>query len=340
MGLLETIINFFKKLFGGGAAPAPALATGRVGPTDDDDDDDDDDDMSPEQYAREQEREAQAFMARFEADGHSLNGVDVSDPVTFWTKAFAVEQGQMDGQSKDAAARAQGFANGEHFDLVQQYISCKWSHVATNDEGEVDWLIKDEFTNSMMQARMGQQQAAMAAQADANPELFEPIAGVTLETYAAAAAACAGLGEGATGEQVDAAIAGAGLDRATYDAASAGWQARMSTDMTYVLVTKYGAAFAAAQGQGAGAAEPVGFEKYCEVMAAQEVWSEQGLDVNAGLRDVFGINAAEYSKWGSYWSPKMATDIAMMREYTRLSDHYKAHYRQSGGGGQDDDLDI
>ena len=47
---------------------------------------------------------------------------------------------------------------------VRDYFSAKYSYLGTNDEGQPDVLIKDEFTNAMMQAAMeGMKRKQLAA---------------------------------------------------------------------------------------------------------------------------------------------------------------------------------
>jgi hypothetical protein len=268
-----------------------------------------------------------------------LGGLDPKDPVGYYIKQADFDELQGEGKSGDEAAKAIGYRNRDHFYEVRDYMSAKWSYLGTNDEGQPDVLIKDEYTNAMLQAGMERHKRKQAAAAASDPTLLKPENGVTVEQWAACSAALAMMPQGSTVAQVGALLAKHGLDKTKYDAANTAWQAKMQRDTTGVIGTKFGEAFAAAQGQGAGAGEPCTFDKFCEIMAAMACWSEQGLDVNAQLQKVFGINAAEYSKYGSYWSPKMATDIAMTRKYTELDKKYRAKYAEAGGG-MDDDLSI
>ena len=79
------------------------------------------------------------------------------------------------------------------------------------------------------------------------------------------------------------------------------------------------------------------FEQYVEIMAAQGAWSEQGFDVNAKLREVFGIDAVKFGQFSTYWAPKMGTDVALMNRYMELDAHYREKY---AGQRMDDDLDL
>ncbi len=345
MSFIQKIIDFILGLFGAkktapppqlAAAPPPAAA---VSASTADTDDDEDKPIDRQKYAQEQWADVQKGIAAFEATNQLPPGMSWNDPVAFWVKAFGVEEAQMKGRDQDSAARENGFRDYEHFTECRDYVSWKWSELGTNSDGQPDVIIKDEYQNAMMKARMSQHQAAQQAAANADPTLLKPEDGVTVEQWAGASAAMAGLGPNATMQQVTETLAKFGLDKVKYEKANLAWQAKMQRDTTAVIATKFGEAFAAAQGQGAGASEPCTFDKFCEVMAAQASWAESGLDVNAQLQKVFGINAAEYSKYSSYWSPKMSTDIAMVRKQQELDTKYRAKYKGAASTA-DDDLSL
>lgn len=354
--LIEAIINFFKSLFGGGApASAPGLPSGSSAmgggasssaSSSSSDDDEPEEQESHYDYAEENWKEIQQLIARVESGGVPLNGVNWQTPAQIWQHQFAIEEAQGQGMTADQGAQKLGYANRDHFQTVLAYVSGKWSRLGTNSDGEKDVIIDDTFQNAMIEARMGQMGQMRAAAAAADPTLLQPVEGITVEAWAGASAELAGLGQGATPQQSAAVLAKYGMDMAKYNTVNAGWQAKMQGDTTAVIATKFGEAFANAQGQaggwsmdqkGGGGAEPVSFEKYVEIMVAQGAWAEQGMDVNAQLKNVFGIDAATYSKYASYWSPKMSTDMAMIRQYTAFEEKYKAKYK---GAGMDDDLSI
>jgi len=346
MSFFQKIIDFIMGLFGAKkeapppqlAAPPPAAAASSS--SDSSDDDDDDKPIDRQKYAQESWADCQKGIAHFEATNHLPAGLAWSDPVAFWIKSFGVEESQMNGKDQDTAARENGFNNYEHYTECRDYVTWKWSELGTNSDGQPDVVVKDEYTNAMMKARMGQHAAKQAAAANSDPTLLQPEDGVTLDQWAGASAQMAGLGATATIQQVTEVLAKFGLDKAKYEKANTAWQAKMQRDTTFVIATKFGEAFANAQGQGAGAGEPCTFDKFCEVMAAQAMWAESGLDVNAQLNKVFGINAAEYSKYSSYWSPKMSSDIAMVRKQQELDTKYRAKYKGASVTAADDDLSL
>jgi len=354
VGFIQAIINFFKQLFGGGSEPglpagssphaavsSSSSASAAAAAMDDEDEDDDD----PSRAAREEYQELQQLIQRFEASGEDTAGVDWQQPETWWKKQFAYEEMQMNGQDGDDALRELGFRDRDHFDLVGSYVGAKWSRMGQNDDGEDEVVLDDTYQNAALKARSGQlgqmQQAAM----NADPTLLEPVEGVSVDTWATAAAEMMQLGAGATVGQVNELLAKHGLTRAQYDKAQAGWQAKMQGDTSMVIATKYGEAFqrvqqgaaATAGAPGANGGEPCSFEKFVEVMVAQGCWAEQGLDVAAQLKQTFGIDIGEYSRWGAYWSPKMGMDVALSRQYDKLEKEYKAKYQ---GAGMDDDLTL
>ena len=301
----------------------------------------------------EEWNELQQLIARVEGQRMDLGGVDPADPITFWSKHFAMERAESEGTPREAAAQQQGFQDADHARMIFDYMTAKWSHIGTDEDGQQAVLQRDEFMNAALTAQQQLVHADQDAAAAADPNLLAPVAGVSVDQWAATSAAVMGLGEGATQQQLDQLLASHGVDRATWDAANAGWQAKMQGDTTFAIATKYGAAFGAAQsggaqagdaaaaGAGGGAAaaggEPCTFEYYVEIMAAQACWSDQGFDVNAKLSEVFGINAGTYGGYSSYWGPKMGTDMALMQRYSELDAQYRQKY---AGAGMDDDLSL
>lgn len=336
MGFIQAIIDFFKRLFGIGssepkslpAAQAAAEGASKGAAAEPDED---------EPYAQREWREIQEFIAQVEAQGIDLAGMNLADPVSYWVKAFAIEEAEAQGGDKQQAIRQQGFSNARHWEVASQYFTNKWCELITNDEGELEVRQKNQFINGAMKARQGQMQAGLAAAEAANPQLLMPVEGVTVEQWAQVAVGFTKMAPTVTPAQVSQYLAQFGMDKAKYDRVNAEWTNRMSQDHTMVIANKYSAAFSGTMGVTAGGAEPVTFEKYVEVMAAQEAWAAQGMDVNAQLRAVFGVDAATYGSWGAYWSPRMGTDVELSQRWSTLRDHYIQKYQ---GAGMDDDLSL
>lgn len=81
-------------------------------------------------------------------------------------------------------------------------------------------------------------------------------------------------------------------------------------------------------GRGGAGGEPVPFERFCEIMGAQTAWSRTGRDVNAGLRQVFNLSAADWSSISAYWMSRIPTDMNLARQMTPLTQQYEQRYSQ------------
>jgi hypothetical protein len=215
-----------------------------------------------------------------------------------------------------------------------------------------------DFNTLMLQARGRQQQAKMAATAAANPDMFAPIDGVSLDTYAALTANAA---SGIDQAQFLALLAQHGLDHPTWESANAGWTAKMSQDTTGTIASamakamtgagagQFGSAGVSAadamgamggMGGEAGGEAPVPFEKLCEIQGAQAAWAESGQDINAMLKEVFDMTAMDWSNISAWWWSKMMADPAMMQRYTDLSEDFQRKYAAGGGSNLDDDISF
>ncbi len=202
----------------------------------------------------------------------------------------------------------------------------------------------------MMQQAMAQnaqqRQAEINQLVAANPQLMEPIEGVTLEQYAQLAAKAS---SGMSQPQFDQFLMQNGMDRARYDRVAAGWNGRMSQDATASLAQIYGQAFggagagafgaagaagasalgAIAQGgmpAGVAGAEPCTWEKYNEIGGAQRAWSMSGKDVNAMLAQTFGINAQDWSNMSQYWMGRLMTEPQRAMEMETLQQQWAQRY--------------
>ncbi len=198
--------------------------------------------------------ELQAVIARVEGEGLSLGAIDAADPISYWRVMFAIEESEGQGVPRDQAIQQQGYMDADHWDLVSAYVGAKWSYVGTDEDGQQAVLQKNAFMNGALQARQGQMAGQQDAAAAADPSLLAPVNGVDIDTWAAVSAGMGSLGAQATQQDVDQYLAQHGVDRATWDAANAGWQAKMQGDTSFVIATKYGEAFGVAQNAGGGAA--------------------------------------------------------------------------------------
>ncbi len=344
MNPIDQIVMTFLKLLGlvkdDGAAkpkpqPKPQAAAPPPAPDSEDDEDTLDEDEDP---AEEEWRELQDYIARAEQHAIDLAGIDLGDPASYWAVYFAIEEAEAYGGSRDDAIAQQGFRSNDHWQQMSQYVQAKWSELGRDEDGDLCVRHRDEFTNGMMQARQSGMQAQIQQSADASPELLEPVDGVSVDQWAEAAAGMTKLPPDATPDDVNQYLLGFGMDRARWDTVNTEWTARMSQDSTMVISTKYSEAFTSSMGvatEAQGGGEPCTWEQFVEVMVAQEAWSNSGMDVNAQLQAVFGLDAATYGAWSGYWSPKMSTDIALINQMDSLRDKYLQKY-----AGADLDADL
>jgi|GEM_PF-1987091 len=220
-----------------------------------------------------------------------------------------------------------------------------------------DYDTSELMMKHMMPARMRQQSRNAQANAASDSSLLEPVEGVTVESYAACAAAAA---KGLPQDQFTALLAQHGMDAVKWERVNAEWSDRMSKDATMTIVQIYGNAFQAAgegqfgaagaaaaatrtpgDGGAAGGAEPVPFERLCEIQGAMSAWSTTGQDVNAMMKEVFGITALDWSNMSSWWMTRLSTDWEKMQEYTTKSEVYEAQYKEAAGvTDADPDADI
>lgn len=325
-------MGFFSKLFGGGADKASKAAKAATGG----------ETKAPKEEkvklsdAEKDYEKMQRYIAQCEAEGIDLAGLDKDDFVGFHVKIQLITMAQGEGKTEEEAVLAQGFQSKKHYKQVTSYMIYRCTELVKDETGEYDTEVTDAWNNAGAEAGMKAVQIMQANAAAADPTLLEPVNGVTVDQWAGAAATMATLGADATPDQVAEAMGKFGLDRATYDAAQEGWMAKMQGDTTGAISQKYAAAFAAGQGLDTGV-EPCTFEYYIEIQVAQEAWANSGKDVNAELKNVFGITAIDYSNHSQYWSTKYATDMALIRKGDELREKFLAKYSTAG---MDDDLSL
>jgi hypothetical protein len=272
---------------------------------------------------------------------------DKGDLEAFWVKSFALDEAKGQGRAAyEAKLKELGLRNENHWYRVRETFTLHYQR-------------KPEWQQAMIDARMSGMKQMMSAAANAKGGLFDPVEGVTLEQYATVQARRAKL----TGaDEFPKLLAEYGMDEAKWAQVDKVFMGRMSDPSdpmaTAAFATEYGKFFSAASsgqfaagakaGAGAmglgsshkkvkGAAEPVSFERYVEIMTAQECWATSGKDVNAMLKKVFNMDAMDWSNLGAYWSQKMMADINMAMKLPELQAKYRPRYQQAG---QDDDLEV
>lgn len=287
-----------------------------------------------------------------EEEADDWGGWDPNDWQGFWYRLKAIETAGNQGgdDACDVKCCEFGLRDWSHMQRVRDTF--------TKYFGE-----RHEFMQAAFQANSQQSRETFGAAAAANQELFVPVEGIDLQTYATIQARAASIG-GDMGQwgQI---LAQAGMDQAKWERVSAEWTRRMSgqasgdMNATMALLTEYGKYFGqAGQGQygaaaaanagvaghlntggGAVGAEPCTLERYAEIGGAQSAWAQQGRDVNAMLAQQFGISALDWSNISQYWSAKFMADYRIAARYGELSDYYTQQY-MAAGGGHDNDIDI
>ncbi len=253
-----------------------------------------------------------------------------------------VERGNYAGASAQAAAITNAQGQGAYGQPAPQVAAA----VLAQQNAFASPQVQNAFVEQSMQNAMAQHQNQVNNAVAANPALTAPIEGVTIEAYAAVCAAAAANQNPGAFQQI---LAQHGMDQAKYDRVAAGWNGRMRDDHTFALTTIYGRAFGGAgQGQfgAAGAAgagslsatansgfganvaggEPCTWDKYNEIGGAQRAWATSGKDVNAMLKQQFGISAIDWSNMSQYWMAKMMTDGQKMMEMNTLQEQWAARY--------------
>lgn len=216
--------------------PVPTVPGGSpvAAPADDDDGGDEDSTRDGQLDIEEEWAELQMLIHRCEAESLDLAGLDIADPKTFWARQAKISQGRADGKNYLHSVISAGFRSVDHWEQVSRYYQAKWSLLVRLPHGEREIRPRDEFTAAAA--------GALASQPAADPKLLEPVHGVSLERWARASAALARLSAHAGPEEIAAALAPHGLDRAAFDAVDAAWQDRMRRDHSLTIAARFGEA--------------------------------------------------------------------------------------------------
>lgn len=228
-----------------------------------------------------------------------------------------------------------GFKNGGHWEKFRSWGVAKWSaetgETPTNLEFRMSGIAREKMMNAQIQQQSGK------------GGLLEPVEGITLEQWAQANAKIAG------GSDKNQLIAGLGIDVPKWDRVNAEWLDRMSKDTTFTIATAYGNAFTSGSQMGTHSVggdlgpEPVSYEKYIEIMVAQDAAGRQGKDPVEALKQ-FGLTVLDWSNIGMYWSKKWQQNA---EHYHALDTQYRPIYEAKYGiaeeataGEDDDDLSL
>lgn len=163
MGIVQSILDFFRRLLG--RSREPVLSLGSAGkpppPASAEDEEDeadgevDGDDATRDGQANIEDEWAdlQVFVARCEAESIDLAGLDINDPTTFWARQQRIEQGESGGKGRLHSVVSAGFRSLEHWEQVSRYYQAKWSQMTRRPTGELEIRPRDEFTAAALRAR-------------------------------------------------------------------------------------------------------------------------------------------------------------------------------------------
>ena len=127
-----------------------------------DDDEEDDEETGPDDATRDGQlsiedewAELQILIARHEAEGIDLAGLDITDPTSFWTRQLRIDDHRRQGKGRLHSVVSAGFRSLEHWDEVSRYFQAKWSQLARRDTGELEIRPRPEFTDAALRAPPG-----------------------------------------------------------------------------------------------------------------------------------------------------------------------------------------
>ncbi|MBK6846243.1 MAG: hypothetical protein IPG96_01385 [Proteobacteria bacterium] len=268
----------------------------------------------------------------------SFGSLDPDDLETFCLIGFELEEAEAeDSTALEAKLREHGLSGKEEWwRIVASFIVHHYRDLPREEAA-------DRHVQAMANARFRQQANATQRAAAADPTLLAPFEGVTVEGWAKAAAALGSETDAGRQAQL---LLRLGMDAAKWQRVNDEFQARMQRDTSFVIAQAFGAAFTQAQtgavGAGGGAGqsgdEPVSFERYAEIMGAMGAWGQSGADVNANLKQHFGITAMDISKIAAFWNTRFQADVKLMIKHGELMTKYQEQY--AGAGGHDDDLAV
>jgi hypothetical protein len=247
-----------------------------------------------------------------------------------------LNEAMREPQRYEGLLKTLGYKDATHRAMVHQTFLRHYGDFLTSPQGQ------ELVTKAAMRAM--NERMKYAALGAASGGLLDPIEGVSLQVYASLQAKQAT----AKPDEFQSMLAQNQMDRPKWERVAKGWLDRMSRDTTGAVATEYSKAFmtgsqnqyvaagaAAAQVMADGqmglaapsaAAEPVSFEKYCEISGAMTAWTKQGKDISAMLDRTFKITAMDVSSIGMYWSQKMMADMSMFDTQSQLMARYEQKY--------------
>jgi len=302
--------------------------------SDDDDDDDNDNDGS---------------------DPSENSGATDLDPVTLHGKHYTIEQFDAEVEKRVQKEIKDDEEDGDKptkHDIDNYRFNHRRDVYVQWNKANTQQMLDFEQLNSFEQSGY---HAFGKTPHDENNPLLQPIHGVTLQDFAAAAAK---LGTGIDTETIIKAI---GVDKAAWEEANVLWTKRMQEDMTFAVVNLYGQYFKEADSHpklGASLQPAVVSEEgkatiermksdrefFTDVQAEMNAAYEYGIDGAQQAFEKYGVNIGDISKIAMHYSQMDGNNIEQMDKWVRLLDkkmkEYTEKYAKDQGGNIADDIEF
>ena len=233
------------------------------------------------------------------------------------------EQAQLK-KNNDAIIKNSGEFNGESDDFLENY----------DENGE-------EYDTSFENPYMNM------AHDDSNP-MLQPIHGISLQDYAAAASK---MTNGMSAEEVCKRL---GIDMPVWDEANQLWVKRMQQDQTMAVMSLYGQYYGSADThpkfndsvkesnqEGDYLAKIQNDEAfYYELCGARQAAYEAGLDGAQWIQDNYGISLGDFQSVAMKWMANMGNIEKMLRYQEQKQREYAEKFSKEMGGGVADDIEF
>ena len=233
------------------------------------------------------------------------------------------EQAQLK-KNNDAIIKNSGEFNGESDDFLENY----------DENGE-------EYDTSFENPYMNM------AHDDSNP-MLQPIHGISLQDYAAAASK---MTNGMSAEEVCKRL---GIDMPVWDEANQLWVKRMQQDQTMAVMSLYGQYFGSANthpkfsdsknssNKGEDYLTEIQNDEafYYELNGARQAAYEAGLDGAQWIQDNYGISLGDFQSVAMKWMSNMSNIQKMLQYQEQKQREYAEKFSKEMGGGVADDIEF
>lgn len=317
----------------------------------DDEDDEDDDDFDSDDDDSDDDDDP---MYNFSDPDENPGATDL-DPETLHGKNYTIEEFDKEVERRVQKEIKDDKADGDNpteHDIKdyrlkhRREVYLQWTKA--NTEQMLAWENKHSFEQTGYHAFGNTPH-------DENNPLLQPIHGVTLQDFAAAAAK---LG---TGIDTDTIIKAIGVDKAAWEEANVLWTKRMQEDTTFAVVNLYGQYFKEADShpklganlqpaetseQGKSVIERMKSDRefFTDVQAEMNAAYEYGIDGAQQAFEKYGINIGDVSKISMHYAEVDGTNMEEMDYWARLLDkkmkEYADKYAKEQGGNIADDIEF